>query len=624
MSSGAAAVWVGEPLAGWLEAEAPAAAPFRELAEWLERVGSEGLARVEARREAMAGAAIEVSNTGETWKGPNGEGFRAEFSRCAGVSAGAEPAGADGYRALVALAVIGREVAAAVDRVNGDHRNRIQAAAGMADEWMQRGWTNVQDVVGLESDAEAEATRREMDERNLRRERYEAELQQVVTRWQTACQGVAAAVQRATQAYGAVIEPGPALAGYTEYHEEAEIEWFQRRWVDAMAEPHVMAHADDPAVLNAWWDQLSLEEKQVLMTHAPELVEAHLWQVMSVSERNEYEEINKFKIREEQVEAKAGVAAPGPLPVPGLEVEVEIEDTFTARVTTNSDRTVDVYLSAQFKAGAKVIALEFLGGGSGVQSRAGVTVHFESREAYERAIERLRAAVRADRENPGNRLASTREVLAEDFVGADKGFELANNGFWVAEVDPFEGVLKADQTRMLGAYVDTAEGETGVYLGGEVTVRVGQLDAKAALDGQLYFDDDMRCYARVTLTVDASASVWMLPKFGIPQDQLAHLGLQEGAKGIVQVTVTTEATHPNRDALARFVGEVNRGSVDPSSVSQLHAGSELTVAVRSGTAQREMVPPNPDVNAELNGTDTTTVRSFRKVPDGDYYEQKPR
>jgi hypothetical protein len=607
------------PLAAFAEP-----ARFRALADHLERVSTQGQHRIVAR-EALFGAACGlVDRTDASWRGANGEAFRRDFRANVGPARGVEPAGTAAYRGLAELAVLAREVAAAIDEADANHRNVFLGLLDRAAEIDTRLRIQQYDLVGLVSDEEAEEARRLLDRANAEREAYELRVHAAAQRWRDACQGVAAAVAAARDGYaGATIEPGPAVArhGEASYHRDLVKEDLQRGWISSAIAPFLAANRDDPKAIKALWGRLTTKERDVLMRRRPDLIVRYFFELLDADESLEFFAINRYSTRQRSIEGAFDIT----VPLKVLDLDIHGEAEVVLRATFNSDGSVDAYTSMTTE-GRVELGFEIVTAGVGVERRLGYTVRFATEAEFWAAHERLREAIRRDGERPTNLGGETRQVIADVFGGTEQGFDLALGTLGMVEAEMLQGWApgRATGTRTNGAYYDGMENEIGVFVTGEVEARLGPADLQFALDGRVYAKEGDRFYARLTLSGDLSGSTQLLRVAGFTVPQLEAIGLGEGQQGTAAVTVTTELANANRAGLISLLDAMGRGTVDLASLQALGEGSEVQIAITMGTAQRSGLPTNPYVNAEVNVSDTTVVHSYRKTPTGEFYDQRAR
>jgi hypothetical protein len=191
---------------------------FLLLATYLTKVADAGQARIHARDTAWKAVMEGVEASSADWRGQYGENFRKAFTETIDPSLDdVQRRGREAFIALSEMATTAREVGRAIDAAELDHRNRVQGMLGHVDEFIQRGWTNVQDwvpdvgplgAIG-ESDEDAQRTRDAIDQANRSREVAEATVQAQLTIWNQACEGYASAINAAILAFEEAIPDPP-------------------------------------------------------------------------------------------------------------------------------------------------------------------------------------------------------------------------------------------------------------------------------------------------------------------------------------------------------------------------------------------------------------------------------
>jgi hypothetical protein len=204
----------------WLDLEEAQGERFLRLADHLTRLSDGALTRIDARDREWTGALEGVMSHAPDWTGRYGDAFRSDFDKKGRGAVESVRRGRDGFAALADMARTARRIGEAIDAAHLDHRNRLQAALGVGDEWVQRGWTNAQDLVGNlpgplgalgESDEDAERARQAMDAANRSREIAEEAVRAQLQAWNHACAGYATAVTAAIDSFRAAMpDPPPA------------------------------------------------------------------------------------------------------------------------------------------------------------------------------------------------------------------------------------------------------------------------------------------------------------------------------------------------------------------------------------------------------------------------------
>jgi hypothetical protein len=203
----------------WLDLEEAQGERFTRLADHLTRLSEGALTRIDARDREWASALDGVMGHAPDWTGRYGDAFRDDFDKKGRTAVDGVRRGRDGFTALADMARTARRIGEAIDAAHLDHRNRLQAALGVGDEWVQRGWTNTQDLMGNlpgplaglgESDEDAERARQAMDAANRSREIAEEAVRAQLQAWNEACAGYATAVTAAIDSFrSAMPDPPP-------------------------------------------------------------------------------------------------------------------------------------------------------------------------------------------------------------------------------------------------------------------------------------------------------------------------------------------------------------------------------------------------------------------------------